>query len=70
MDNTAFNNLLKKNRVDGVLWTHVSLFRPKGKYQMDRRSMETFWKHLFMLMVPCYHARANEQAVGSGHHEG
>jgi P4 family phage/plasmid primase-like protien len=45
MDNPAFNNLLKKNRVDGVLWTHVSLFCPKGKYQMDRRSMETFWKH-------------------------
>ena len=27
--------------------------------------METFWKHLFMLMVPCYHAKANEQAVGT-----
>jgi P4 family phage/plasmid primase-like protien len=45
MDNPAFTNLLKKNRVDGVLWTHVSLFCPKGKYQMDRRSMEAFWKY-------------------------
>jgi len=45
MDHPGFTNLLKKNRVDGVLWTHVSLFCPKGKYQMDRRSMEQFWKH-------------------------
>jgi hypothetical protein len=46
MDQSAFSNLLNKNRVDGVVWTHVSLFSPKGKYQMDRRSMETFWKHV------------------------
>jgi len=45
MDQPAFTNLLNKNRVDGVVWTHVSLFCPKGKYQMDRRSMELFWKH-------------------------
>jgi hypothetical protein len=45
MDHPAFTNLLNKNRVDGVVWTHVSLFRPKGKYQLDRRTMETFWKH-------------------------
>ena len=45
MDAPAFSNLLQKNRVDGSIWTHVSLYNPKGKYQFDRRAMETFWKH-------------------------
>lgn len=45
MDTPAFSNLLQKNRVDGSIWTHVSLYNPKGKYQFDRRAMETFWKH-------------------------
>ena len=45
MDRPEFTQLLNKNRVDGVLWTHVSMSCPKGKFQMDRRSMESFWKH-------------------------
>ena len=45
MDIPAFSNLLQKNRVDGSIWTHVSLYNPKGKYQFDRKAMETFWKH-------------------------
>ena len=44
MTSTQLNNLLSKHRVDGVVWTHVSLFNPKGKYQIDRRTMESFWK--------------------------
>lgn len=40
-----FSKLLQKNRVDGVVWTHVSMITPKGKYQLDRKTMETFWKY-------------------------
>ena len=40
MDQPAFTNLLNKNRVDGVVWTHVSLFCPKGKYQMEFAELE------------------------------
>ncbi len=40
-----FSKLLQKNRVDGVVWTHVSMISPKGKYQLDRKTMETFWKY-------------------------
>ena len=45
MESSTFSTLLNKSRVDGVVWTHVSLFQPKGKYQIDRRSIEQFWKH-------------------------
>ena len=44
MTSTHLNNLLSKHRVDGVVWTHVSMFNPKGKYQIDRRTMESFWR--------------------------
>ena len=50
MDRPTFTTLLNKSRVDGVVWTHVSLFHPKGKYQIDRRSMEQFWKYYLELV--------------------
>lgn len=37
--------MLKENRVDtdGVFHTHVSLIRPRGKFQFNRQSLEEFW---------------------------
>ena len=43
MDDSSFKKLLGKNRVDGSIWTHVSMY-PKGKYQFDRKTMESFWR--------------------------
>jgi P4 family phage/plasmid primase-like protien len=42
MDPTI-NKILKINRVDSVLHTHVSLVNPKGKFQFNRQTLEEFW---------------------------
>jgi len=35
--------LLQKNRVEGTIHSHVSLSGQKGKFQLDRKNLETFW---------------------------
>jgi P4 family phage/plasmid primase-like protien len=37
--------ILKENYVDSVFHTHVSMLRPKGKYQFNRETLENFWKY-------------------------
>lgn len=37
--------ILKTNYVDGVFHTHVSLVKPKGKYQFNRQTNEEFWNY-------------------------
>ena len=41
--NSTVENLLKNHYVDGVFHTHVSMVQPKGKFQFNRQSLETFW---------------------------
>jgi P4 family phage/plasmid primase-like protien len=43
MDPTI-KKILKTNHVDGVFHTHVSLIRPKGKFQFNRQTLEDFWQ--------------------------
>ena len=38
------SKILRENYVDGVFHTHVSLIRPKGKFQFNRETMEKFWE--------------------------
>lgn len=42
MDQTI-KKILKINHVDGIFHTHVSLIRPKGKFQFNRQTLEGFW---------------------------
>ena len=37
------SDVLKTTRVNGSIFTHVSMFNPKGKYQMDRNTIDKFW---------------------------
>lgn len=37
--------LLRENYVDGVINTHVSLVKPKGRYQFNRQTLEEFWEY-------------------------
>ena len=41
--NPTVEQLLRKNYVDGVFHTHVSLVQPKGKFQFNRQGLEEFW---------------------------
>ena len=41
--NTSITKFLKQHYVDGVFHTHVSLINPKGKFQLNRESMEKLW---------------------------
>ena len=43
MDPTI-KKILKTNHVDGIFHTHVSLIRPKGKFQFNRQTLEEFWE--------------------------
>jgi phage/plasmid-associated DNA primase len=43
MDPTI-KKILKTNHVDGIFHTHVSLIRPKGKFQFNRQTLEDFWE--------------------------
>lgn len=43
MDPTI-KKILKTNYVDGIFHTHVSLIRPKGKFQFNRQTLEDFWE--------------------------
>jgi len=43
MDPTI-KKILKNNYVDGIFHTHVSLIRPKGKFQFNRQTLEDFWE--------------------------
>lgn len=36
--------LMKENYVEGVFFTHVSLIKPKGKYNFSCRDMDTFFR--------------------------
>uniref|UniRef100_A0A6C0EK03 SF3 helicase domain-containing protein n=1 Tax=viral metagenome TaxID=1070528 RepID=A0A6C0EK03_9ZZZZ len=37
-------SILNNNYVDGIFHTHVSLIRPRGKFQFNRQTLEEFWK--------------------------
>lgn len=39
----TIRKLLKNNYVDGIFHTHVSLIRPRGKFQFNRQTLEEFW---------------------------
>jgi phage/plasmid-associated DNA primase len=41
----SIKKILKVNRVDtdGVFHTHVSLIKPRGKFQFNRQALEEFW---------------------------
>lgn len=41
--NSTINNFLKKYRTDGIIYTHVSMINPKGKFQMNRKQVDEFW---------------------------
>ena len=41
--NSTINNFLKKYRTDGIIYTHVSMINPKGKFQMNRKQVDDFW---------------------------
>lgn len=43
MDPTI-KKILKTNHVDGIFHTHVSLIKPKGKFQFNRQTLEEFWE--------------------------
>ncbi len=40
------SNFLKSKRVteDGKFYTHVALINPLGKYNIERKHIEDFWK--------------------------
>jgi P4 family phage/plasmid primase-like protien len=40
---TTIRKILKNNYVDGIFHTHVSLIRPRGKFQFNRQTLEEFW---------------------------
>lgn len=44
---------MKENEVDGVFHTHVSLIRPKGKFQFGRDAMEKFWNAYCDMIEHC-----------------
>lgn len=39
----AIKKILKTTHVDGIFHTHVSLIKPRGKFQFNRETLETFW---------------------------
>lgn len=39
----TISQILKNHYVDGIFHTHVSLIKPKGKYQFNRQGLEDFW---------------------------
>lgn len=39
----TIKKILKSSYVEGVFHTHVSLIKPKGKYQFNREILERFW---------------------------
>lgn len=41
---SQISKFLKKLYVEGVYYTHVSMIKPKGKYQINRDSNEEFWE--------------------------
>ena len=41
---SSISRFLKKLYVEGVYYTHVSMIKPKGKYQINRDSNEEFWE--------------------------
>ena len=40
----TLNKILDNCKVDGVFFSHVSMINPKGTFQLNRQSIETFWK--------------------------
>lgn len=40
---STIEKILKDTYTDGVLHTHVSLIKPKGKFQFNRQNLEKFW---------------------------
>jgi phage/plasmid-associated DNA primase len=40
---SSIQNILRENYVDGVIHTHVSMIKPKGKYLFNREVSEKFW---------------------------
>ena len=36
--------ILNNCKVDGVFYSHVNMINPKGTYQLNRQSIESFWK--------------------------
>lgn len=56
MDPTI-KKILKTNHVDGIFHTHVSLIRPKGKFQFNRQTLEEFWE------AYCNFIESNEDPV-------
>lgn len=56
MDPTI-KKILKTNHVDGIFHTHVSLIRPKGKFQFNRQTLEDFWE------AYCNFIQSNEDAM-------
>ena len=45
--NSTINSFLKKYRTDGIIYTHVSMINPKGKFQMNRKQVDDFWNMYF-----------------------
>lgn len=53
MDDSAtptVDQILKSHYADSVLHTHVSMVGRKGKFQLPRQSLETFWKSYMNLI--------------------
>ena len=40
---SSISKFLRDYKVDGSNFTHVSMISPKGKYQLNRVSLEEFW---------------------------
>jgi hypothetical protein len=53
MDPTIKKNI--KDQSCGWYHTHVSLIRPKGKFQFNRQTLEDFWEAPDIRLGPCEH---------------
>jgi P4 family phage/plasmid primase-like protien len=42
---------LRSSRVDGVIHSHVSLFQPRGKYHLDKKSLDSFWDKISNILI-------------------
>lgn len=47
---SSIQNILRENYVDGVIHTHVSMIKPKGKYLFNREVSEKFWDQYCTMM--------------------
>jgi hypothetical protein len=54
---SKIKELLQEKRVDGIFHTHVSMLRPKGKFQFNRQTFEEFMD----IYCNCMEKDANEE---------